>query len=519
MNYTAQRVVSDRGIAKTSRPSSPMTLPPMLSPTLPPWAEDMLPQKMLSPTLPSLFDGSEIEDSLSLNSLKKDKSNTSSSVAQPLPSRTKKSRVLDTKSTETSKFNTSTGSTSSKSKAKSYSNSSSIGSGPASLPLKPGTVKKSLIVKLQLNKTKLEKLTSASEQKVKINSPVGLGINNNNDSTSPIRQSRGIFRQLDDKRGEAAESKQKKIKVTRSYSSSSESEDEPLSKRILGGDGGLISKSSNIMTNGTSKADLNKNLLVSPTNSLYKDKISTEQREKYYRLLRSKMRNWIDLARQRKHDSDNATKLGKDLTAVTISMDSLFAFIVGFDYEDRAELMIKKDPHFNSWATLVPYTTRLIRIFENHNIKELKGLTYCIRALIHMRIGSVAHGSLQKVLRSIKEVTNLEELKKLYKELESSSSKYVASQESAISDFRRGCFDLTIDSIEKKFPKTWKGRDTAYNSIRKHDGGYRPTEDPYCVPLQVFSSLQDGCALGYAIVKEWAVDNNIDSKWAIEPER
>jgi hypothetical protein len=524
MNQTAQRLPSARGLPKAPRPASPMTLPPMLSPTLPSWAEEMLPKKMLSPTLPSLFDRSEVEDPLTLTANKQNKSDQPDTLVQPVPNRPKKSRILESSSGDSIKNNSNLA-TGTKLKAKPSNLGSGLAAGPASLPSKPVSAKKTFIVKLRVSKNKLIKVKSVVSRS-KSELPVGLGIT---PPKTSVRTSQ--LQKPDEKRtasGELQGSKQKKPKVSRSYSSSSESEDIPTKNNPDGGkvvspaNDGTSTSNNNRNSNGGSNPakspsdDYVKTPLYSPSNSMDKDKISAEQREKYYRLLRSKMHNWIDLAREKKHDSDNATKNGQDRLACIVSMDSLFAFIIGFDYEDRAELMIKKDPHSNSWTTLIPYTTRLVRMFENCKVKELRGLAYNIRALIHLRIAGIAHGRLQKTLKAIKDGSHpVEDLKRLQEDLQTFSAKYASSQESVVSDFRRASQDLSVDSIEKKFPKAWQARDTAYSSLRKHDGGYRPTEDSYCFPLHVFSSLQDGCALGYAIVKEWADEQNIDCEWAV----
>lgn len=478
-----------------------MPLPPMLSPTLPPWAEGMLPKKMLSPTLPSLFDvNTPLEDSPAINKKKRDTNKVENPVpiVQPVPSRPVKSSILDQAAKPKIKSSLRLG----------------LSLGPASLPSKPVS-KRSLIVKLKLPKGKSKSLDKSKEAGDK--PPIKL---------PPVSRVGGITTvkleaTRDPKRVASADlqnSKQKKIRVSRSYSSSSDSDDgSTQSAQKKDGTTSTTASSNGKDPKTTGHSPLTnpvKSSAMSPPNT-DKDKISAEQREKYYRLLRSKMHNWIDLAREKKHESDNATKDGKDALACVISMDSLFAFIVGFDYEDRAEIMMKKDPHPNSWATLIPYTSRLIRMFEIGDHGELKGLAYQIRALIHLRIAATSHQLLQKTIKLIKEKSPQEDTKKLHEELQTHSTKCAASHDSVSSDFRKGMQDLSIDCIEKKFPKAWQGRDMTCNPVRTHHGGYRPMEDPYFVPLHVFSSLQDGCAFGYAIVKEWADKRGIECDWSL----
>lgn len=239
---------------------------------------------------------------------------------------------------------------------------------------------------------------------------------------------------------------------------------------------------------------------------LSRPKLTTEQREGHNQLLMLKMTKWAQLARKRKHESDKYSKT-KPLVAGVVAMDALLVYIVAFDYEDRAEQVMRRPKHTRSWSTLIPYIGWLIGLLEEGDCRHLIGLCYQIRALIHLRM----HTSLSE---QINKLIEKEEGRK-FSDLAELTTKLMKSQESSVLDFKRGVRDLGIDKLELTFPKTWKQRDRSVQPLSKHEGGYRPLEDPYYLPLHSFSSLQEAAALGYAITKEWADKNDIECDWAL----
>lgn len=185
-------------------------------------------------------------------------------------------------------------------------------------------------------------------------------------------------------------------------------------------------------------------------------------------------------------------------------MDALLAYIVAFDYEDRAEVVMQRIKHTRSWSTLVPYIGWLMTLFEDGDDRDLIGVCYQIRAMIHLRMASSYQEQVQKLYAN-----------KEYEEMGELTIKLIKSQEASAQDFKRGMRDLGMNRIEAKFPKTWKARHKTVQPVSRHEGGYRPLEDPYYLPLHGFSSLQEAAALGYAITKEWADKEGITCDWAL----
>ena len=234
-----------------------------------------------------------------------------------------------------------------------------------------------------------------------------------------------------------------------------------------------------------------------------KPRLSQEQRNSHNKLLMMKMSRWSHLARNQKHESDKYSK-SKPLVAGVIAMDALLAYIVAFDYEDRAEIVMQRIKHTRSWSTLIPYIGWLINLLEEGDCRELIGMCYQIRALVHLRMVSSYQEQTLRLLGN-----------KKYEEMAEITGKLIKSQDSSIQDFKRGMRDLGMDKIEERFPNTWKAREKRVQPVSRHEGGYRPLEDPYYLPLHGFSSLQEGAALGYSVTKEWADEQGIECDWAL----
>jgi hypothetical protein len=235
-----------------------------------------------------------------------------------------------------------------------------------------------------------------------------------------------------------------------------------------------------------------------------KPRPNRDQRESHHQLLMIKYGRWSHLARKQKHESDNFMKQKRPLVAYVTAIDALLAYIVAFDYEDRAEVVMHRAKPARSWSTLVPYVQWLIKMLEGKGHSELIGLCYLIRALVHLRILSSYEDQTIKL--------DADSDAEAFREL---AIKQIKTREASNQDFKRGMRDLGLEVIERKFPKTWRGRTTTLQPVSKHEGGYRPLEDPYYLPLLSFSSLQEGAAFGYAIIREWADRQNIECNWVL----
>ena len=387
-NVTNRPVVSSPLISPLASPKADrFQLPPMLSPTLPAWVEEqslpLIPKRMLSPTLPSLFD-SPSEQGLKTESGKVDEAS--------------KRQAGSTANNNNNKIKTSN------------SNSNNNYDIPDSLPEKPK--RQRYMVRLKLSKQKLKSIinsgssspnhknaSSSSNRENHRKKVVGLGItpplpksiaspigtpknasigstgsspnnNNNNNTTNTAKRKPSS--------SVKNPNEVKKARINRSYSSSEESADEEKSKKVktkttnekvvdqttdtndrpktvVEG----VPVKSETSTKESAKEESSKVSVTPKTSS-----IPSDQRERYSRLLRSKMVKWVGMAQEQKHLADSALRNGDSKLATGLLMDSLLAFIVGFDYEDRGDLMIKQVPHPNSWSTLLPFVSRIAKHFD-----------------------------------------------------------------------------------------------------------------------------------------------------------
>jgi hypothetical protein len=414
---------NNSSVSKNASSAADSPLPPMLSPTLPAWVDEVappIPQRMLSPTLPAVFDTPPSE-----------KTSGSFMVSLKLPE---------------------------KSKGK----------------------------------------------------PVGLGIQQKGASATNGAATSSAKRKPS--KNAAAETKRQRI--SRSYSSSSESESEqPLAARKTPSVNSTTNSTNNKNGNGTTPR-IHDVASVDP-----------EQRERHCKLYRSKMRSWMGVAKQKKHEADQASADGKPKTAAAISLDSVLCFVVAFDYEDKADFVMKSILRPHSWYTLVPYMSQLIKLLERANCKELMGLCYQFRALIYARIAQSYSQAIKKMAQTGQTfsfdqnndtTTNSTTNDDKKETLGTLPNKYISMQEASQHDFKRGFQLLTLDTIKRQFPITWKSKQRSPSPLPKQDGGsFRPKDDSFYLPLHTFSTLQEATALGYKILREWADLNNISTDWAI----
>lgn len=241
----------------------------------------------------------------------------------------------------------------------------------------------------------------------------------------------------------------------------------------------------------------------SSSTSTSNSKINQEQRQSNYQLLIKKSRRWSYLARNQKHKADEYSH--KDpLLACVVAMDALLSYVVAFDYEDRAEHAVLQPKHLRSWITLIPYMDWVINIMRSKDCRELIGLCYQIRALIHLKMYNTYQEQITKYNAGDS-----------HKELEDVTSNMIKANEASVKDFKIGMRELPLDTIERRFPKTWKTKTRTIQPVSKHEGGFRPMEDPFYLPLHIFSSLQEAAALGYSLTKEWADQNKVECDWAL----
>lgn len=463
-----KRPPSTAGSSRTSSPG----LPPMLSPTLPSWLDDampVLPKRMLSPTLPPMFD----EDA-SKKDAKDTKTKSKSSTAKA--------------SNGTTNGNDTPPLHHVKPKHPLSGTIQKLNGVDSRLPPKPTSKPKSLIVKLRVGR----KLGLVTKNKPP-NKLHGLGI-------------KSVPSDSERKSTPDDSNAKKRPRVSREYSSSSSDNEEPPSRPkskqppadvTLSPVASTKKKDSKISGNSLSSAD-----------------------EKSVRLLHVKLNKWMSIAKSKKHEADQASLNGDLKLAAAISLDCVFSFIVGFDYEDRADMILRGLQKPRSFFTLVPYMSQLVKSLEHANCTQLIGLCYQIRAVIYLRIAHSYSQAMKRLQQSGETHISFDRLKPGENDsdkretLSTLSSKYISMLEASQNDFKRGFKALPLEEVEQHFPKTWSKRSKQILET-KHDGGLRPAEDLFYLPLHCFSTLQEAAAFGHCLTKEWAELNNVQCEWAL----
>lgn len=486
----SNKTSSASSASASSQSNTHQLLPPMLSPTLPPWIDEILPKEMLSPTLPPVFN--DVPEDMK-ESKEKHLPPRATKTRSPIPKNANtitnnnnvKQRSSAASTTDfdrnyaTSDSDIEIVETDVRSKKNNQRANSNLDSAKSSPRIQVGG---------DADRGKMGVKDSSSSFQYKDNSASRTPSTNDNDNNKNVA-SNTTKRKPGESEATASTAKKKKV--------ASESH----SKEAASGQNG---------------ADP-----TAPQNTAV-----SEQREQYYRLLRTKMHKWINLAREQKHAADRAVQESDLNLAATLNMDSVICFVVGFDYEDRADSMLKKDPTPNSWATLVQHITRLVVMFEENKFSALAGVCCQIRALIHMRMINCYRKVIKHRIKTLssndieKDLGGGQKNDKISSaassDIQSQTLKLIAAQESSSADFMRGLELLDMDTLRTDFPNAWKRRTKSPHPVSKREGGYRPMENEYYLPLHMFSSLQEAAAFGYSIAKEWADNNDITIEWALE---
>ncbi|KAG5355582.1 hypothetical protein CJU90_6677 [Yarrowia sp. C11] len=255
--------------------------------------------------------------------------------------------------------------------------------------------------------------------------------------------------------------------------------------------------------------DLDKSITPTKAKSKAVSPTRDEETKQQWKVLRKKMRIWLDFARAKKHLSDAKFATEEYALASAAAMDSLLCYIVSFNYEERADILTNRPPQDKSWNSLVNFVNRVNFLLDNAKQPHLVSCCCLMRAMIHVRIGLVL-GNQAKVLArgnaNNDEILGAEAL----------ALALCRNQEGLTADFKRGNKGLPLSQISQNFPQTYAKR-TRTGSPVLHDGGYRPWSDEYALPLHVYSSLQEAAALGWNMTDEWIRAEGLKYEWACRP--
>lgn len=308
-----------------------------------------------------------------------------------------------------------------------------------------------------------------------------------------------------------------------------------------------------------------------PTNA--STSYTPEQRTSSSQVLTAKSTHWRNLAHDQKRKAESLRKAGSGNTnssnisrkkSIAYGMDSVLGYLIAFEYHDRADQIVRRSRQTGHWNSLVKYIDWLIGLIQNagdqsqsNNSKNkndselyrnLIGLCYQLRAMVYMRISQCYHELMLRVMNSganaplnavspesvgsngsswlaassngasnnnasargrQDSMSESDDSTNRLRDLTTITSKYFKSQTDAITEFKKGFKELPVENVRLDFPKTWAARDDPNNNInntttrRTNSRGFRPMDDAYMLPLHVYSTLQEATAFACHILREW----------------
>lgn len=209
-----------------------------------------------------------------------------------------------------------------------------------------------------------------------------------------------------------------------------------------------------------------------------------------YQALHSRARN----VRRRMEASTS-----RDKQTCVICMDTLFTYIIAYEYYERSEHICAR------WGDVISFISFTVTLLEENDDRYLVGLCYQIRALIHSRLAQWHRLELTREVDDPSE-PDPRDFQRLALDL-------AASENALQADFRRGLRDLGVDLTMEEFPETWGKRLRSPGLKSKKKKMYRPDQDGFFLPLHVYSTIQESVAFGYAIVTEWCETNEVEHEW------
>ncbi|KAK9350324.1 hypothetical protein V1523DRAFT_420198 [Lipomyces doorenjongii] len=250
-------------------------------------------------------------------------------------------------------------------------------------------------------------------------------------------------------------------------------------------------------------------------------------------VLERKAQKWIAIATGRKHESDRQREAGNMPLASLYAMDSLLAYLVGFDYDDKFFSIKSRVPSDKNWSTLVPFTRHLVTLHESSKAPLLAGLSYQIRAVVYLRMAGYQRQTVKALQHSSvpesRESGTMESPEPTASG-SSTTNNHVAevtelltkasrNMDLAAYDFQRGARMFPIEAVIERCPNTWRRRALAAEHLSQSmpaimgggssGPGLRPLEDQFVLPIQMYSSVREVAAFGASVLGEWAEQNKL----------
>lgn len=234
----------------------------------------------------------------------------------------------------------------------------------------------------------------------------------------------------------------------------------------------------------SSKDSVKKRASSTPLPSPKKSRAVIGDNKNEFNGAKARLQRWIQIAQEKKHESDAATRERKHRLAALLSVDAAVCFCVGFDCDDRAERLSGGSPRIRSWQSLIPYLSKAAAYLESVDA-DLAGVCCQLCAVVRIHISRGARRS-----------------------DEAASTEAAAA---AVQNFRRGLQLLPLHAAAERYSlKSW----IATPATKLNPDRFDPAHDEAALPLHVTSAIQEAAAFAYRVGRGWASKENIEYQWA-----
>ncbi|CDK24301.1 unnamed protein product [Kuraishia capsulata CBS 1993] len=243
------------------------------------------------------------------------------------------------------------------------------------------------------------------------------------------------------------------------------------------------------------------------------EKTEPAKKEDDLKILSRKKIHWSNIARRKKHEADAYRKSNQYDLSVVASIDSLVMFVVSFSYEDQHSLAARRLLEVNSWKSLIPYASSVISGLEEMiktphetDLSTLLGLLFFLRGVIYKHLVDILKAEIKDNRQrgaGMEEITAFNDIIKFNSTLER--------------DFWNGENILSYEKLRRDYPRTMAKSRKSLPKKEKSDLSVKPLTDAFYLPINpVVTDLKDISAITYSVLEEWCERERVNVKLAVQ---
>ncbi|RLV94009.1 hypothetical protein JA1_002128 [Spathaspora sp. JA1] len=237
--------------------------------------------------------------------------------------------------------------------------------------------------------------------------------------------------------------------------------------------------------------------------------LSKSQREDIKQSLQTKKNHWLQLSKSTKLKCESCND---EFLSIIINIDSILLKIVSFDFDERSKIISQVLPSERSWKLLDEEINELIFKIEKYSkftkdkiilefLKILNCILFQARAIILKRINSLLTNVIESYIKKDDAKVNgkIIELQQLA----------LANNNLIQEHFMNSRPTFINSSIPLRFPITWFNKSLnleipqrEYN-LNKFDNDIKPTNQVYYLPFGIYTNMNEFTAFLYNIMNEF----------------